>query len=92
MPTTEEEWQRISDQFEELWNIPHAAGALDGKHIQIECPKLSSLLYHNCKGFFSIVLLAAWDARYYFTLFDLGQYGNNNDSCVLANVTIGKLF
>ena len=72
--------------------MPHAAKALDGKPIRIECPKLSSSLYHSCKGFFSIVLLGACDARYCFTLIDLGQYGRNSDSGVLANSAMGKLF
>ena len=33
----------------------------------------------NCKGFYSFVLLAVGDGNCCFTLFDLGQYGNNND-------------
>ena len=71
--------------------MPHAVGALDRKHIQIECPKLSGSLYQNYKGFLSIILLAACDARYCFTLFDLSRYGSNSDSGVLANSTMGKL-
>ena len=48
-------------------------------------------LYHNYKGLLSIVLLAACDADYCFTLFDIGSYGSNNDSGVLATSLIGQL-
>ena len=41
--------------------------------------------YFNYKGFYSIILLAICDSNYCFTLFNLGQYGSNNDSGVLAN-------
>ena len=41
--------------------------------------------YHDYKGFFSLVLLAICDANYCFTLFDVGQYGSNNDSGVLIH-------
>ena len=71
--------------------MPHVIGCLDGKHIRIECPKLRAL-YHNYKGFFSIVLLAISDANYCFTLFDLGQFGSNNDSGVLVSSQMGEMF
>ena len=56
-------------------------------------PKLSETLCHNYKGFFSIVLLAAiCDANYCFILFDLGQFGSNNDGGVLASSQMGEIF
>ena len=91
-PQSKEEWLGISSKFEELWDMPHVIGCFDGKHIRIECPKLSGTLYHNYKGFFSIVLLAICDANYCFTLFDLGQSGSNNDSGVLASSQMGKMY
>ena len=57
-PSTEQEWKQISNDFEEIWNLPHCIGAIDGKHIAIECPKKTGSKYFNYKGFFSLVLLA----------------------------------
>ena len=37
-----------------------------------------------------MVLFAVCDANYCFTMFDLGQYGSNNDSGVLMNSELGK--
>ena len=91
-PQTKEEWLETSSKFEELWDMPHVIGCLDGKHIRIECPKLSGTLYHNYKGFFSIVLLAICDANYCFTLFDLEQFGSSDDSGVLASSLMGGMF
>ena len=90
-PSLRNEWLTIASGFEETWNFPHCLGAIDGKHIRIECPKLSGTYYYNYKGFYSIILLAICDSNYCFTLFDLGHYGSNNDSGVLANSVMGKM-
>ena len=89
---TKEEWFKISQEFEENWNMPHAIRWIDGKHIRIVCPKLTGTQYYNYKGFFSIVLMAVCDASYCFTMIDLGQYGSNNDSGVLASSVMGEMF
>ena len=54
----------IADQFKENWNMPNVIGAINGKHIRIECPKLSGTQYYSYKG---IALLAICDANYCFT-------------------------
>ena len=89
-PSSTEKRENIASDFQETWNLPHVAGAIEGKHIRIQCPKHSGTLFHNYKGFFSFVLLAICDASYCFTLFDVSQYGSNNDAGVLANSSIGK--
>ena len=90
-PSSQTDWQMISTDFEEIWNLPHVVGAIDGKHVRIQCPNKTGSLYHNYKGFFSLVLLAICDARYCFTMYDVGHYGSNNDSGVLAKSKIGEL-
>ena len=91
-PSSAEEWKRISNDFDMLWNMPHVIGAIDGKHIAMDCPKGTGSQYYNYKGFFSLVLLAVCDARYSFTMVDVGQYGSNNDSGVMLNSEMGQRF
>ena len=57
------DWKAISKEFENLWKFPHCIGTIDGKHVAIECPKLSGTQYFNYKGFFSVVLLAICAAK-----------------------------
>ena len=91
-PYLEDEWRHIADDFRHLWDLPYCIGAIDGKHIAIDAPKKSGSNCHNYKGFFSIVLLAVCDARYNFTLIDVGQFGSNNDSVVLKESDLGRAF
>ena len=76
-PSSKDDLENIEKVFRDFWNMPHVVAAIDGKHMRIQCPKKTTQ-YHNYKGFFSLVLLAICDARYCFTLFDVGQYGGNN--------------
>ena len=92
VPCSSQAWLQISKDFENTWNFPHCIGVLDGKHIRIQCQRLSGSRYNNCKGYFSIVLLAVCDAKYCFTLFDLRKYGSNNDSGVLMKSRMSELF
>lgn len=83
-------WLAISEEFNTMWNFPHCVGAIDGKHIAMQCPLKSGSLYYNYKGFFSIVLLGVCDAHYSFTYVDIGSYGCNNDSSILNNCELGR--
>ena len=56
----------------------------------MECPKLIGTLYQSYKGFFSVVLFAACDADYCFTLFDFGSYGRNNNCGMFSNSLMGE--
>ena len=67
-PSSKDDWENIEKDFRDFWNMPHVVGAIDGKHMRIQCTKKTTQ-HHNYKGFFSLVLLSICDARYCFTLF-----------------------
>jgi hypothetical protein len=81
-PTTPDGWRQVSNHFGNRWNFWHACGALDGKHIAIKAPAVSGTLYHNYKGFFSIIMLALVDADYKFMWLDIGANGSTSDCAV----------
>ena len=37
-PTDPEGWKKIEERFRNRWNVPHAVGALDEKHIAMKKP------------------------------------------------------
>ena len=82
-PTDPEDWKKIEERFRNRWNVPHAVGALDGKHIAIKKPKGSGSEYFNYKGYFSLVLLALVDADYKFLWVNAGASGSLSDTQIL---------
>ena len=84
---SEEKWKSIADEFHERWNFPNCIGAIDGKHVMIQCPFNSCSLFYNYKLYFSVVLLAVASADYRFVMVDVGAYGSSNDSGVLNHTT-----
>ena len=89
-PRTIDGWKNIAKDFYEIWILAHCIGAIDGKLVRIKAPINNGSLYHNYKGFFSIVLMAICDAWYVFSFVDIGHYESNNDSGVLRKSAIGK--
>ncbi|XP_041366825.1 protein ALP1-like [Gigantopelta aegis] len=81
----EEDWLRISAEFEKVWNLPHACGALDGKHIRIKKPADSGSLFYNYKNLFSMVMMAVVDADYKFIWLSVGSYGSSSDGQIFNN-------
>ena len=62
--------------------MPHAVGALDGKHIAPKKLKKSGSDYFKYKGYFSVVLLALVDADYKFLWVKVGASGSLSDAQV----------
>jgi hypothetical protein len=89
-PPDTDEWTSLSYEFAKTWNLPNCVGAIDGKHIAIQCPANSGSDYYNYKQFFSIVLMAVCDAKYRFTLIDVGAYGREGDKQVYSTSEISK--
>lgn len=81
-PTSEDEWRVVAHEFGEKWNFYNCVGAMDGKHVKIDCPLKSGSLYYNYKDEFSIVLLAVVDANLTFIYIDVGINGRISDSGV----------
>jgi hypothetical protein len=86
MPTpTVEKFKKIANEFYEKWDFPNCVGSVDGKHIRIKCPKNSGSMFYNYKQYFSTVLMAVADARYRFTMINVGAYGKDSDGSILCN-------
>ena len=91
-PKTTNDRVGIANEFKEEWHFPNCIGAIDGKHVMIECPKKGGSAFYNYKGFHSIVLLAVCHAKDCFTLLDIGGVGPTNDASILSESDIGRLF
>ncbi|XP_050300527.1 putative nuclease HARBI1 isoform X1 [Anthonomus grandis grandis] len=91
MPTLMTEiWKKSAARFCQIWDFPHCIAAIDGKHVNIQCPINAGSTYYNYKGSHSIVLLVLVDADYKFIAIDVGSYGRNSDGGIFEKSKIGK--
>ncbi|CAK1582010.1 unnamed protein product [Parnassius mnemosyne] len=92
IPSSEMEWKMIARDFGEKYQFWNCLGALDGKHVAIQKPRLSGSLYYNYKGYFSIVLMALANARKEFIMIDVGANGRVSDGGVLFYTKFWELY
>ena len=89
-PCDPEDWKKIEERFRNRWNVPHAVGALDQKHIAIKKPKKSGSEYFNYKGYFSLVLLALVDADYRLMWVNVRASGSSSDAQIFNRNKLKK--
>ncbi|XP_065093370.1 uncharacterized protein LOC135714036 isoform X1 [Ochlerotatus camptorhynchus] len=91
MPEVDKDkWSMYSQEFYDQWNFPNCCGAIDGKHVSIQCPPNSGSLFFNYKHFHSINLMGVCDANYNFIAIDVGGYGGNSDGGIFAYSEFGR--
>nr|CAI5836615.1 unnamed protein product [Callosobruchus analis] len=88
-PTTDI-WMKSAEKFKQIWDFPNCIAAIDGKHINIQCPINAGSTFYNYEGSHSIVLLALVDADYKFITIDVGAYGRNSGGGIFEKSEIGK--
>ena len=87
---SQEKWEDISEGFKRRWNFPNCIGAVDGKHVIIQCPPNSNTQWYNYKGSYSMNLMAMVDHQYRFSYINVGNYGSNADGSVFRNSKFGR--
>ncbi|XP_075721454.1 uncharacterized protein LOC142764804 isoform X2 [Rhipicephalus microplus] len=79
LPSTQNEWSKVASDFKEKWDMSHCLGAIDGKHVIVECPANSGSRDRNYKGSFSKSLMEISDANYSFLYVEIGHNGSESD-------------
>ena len=80
----------MDEKFITRWNVPHAVGVIDEKHIPMK-PKESGSDYYNYKDLFSLVLLELINAEYRFLWVNVGSSGQIFKRSDLSEIEDGTL-
>lgn len=93
MPIPDDQyWRETARTLYEIFSVPNCVGSVDGKHCRLQCPPAARPLFHDCKGYHSVVRVAIGDDMCCFTLVDLGAYGRNSGNTVFSYSNMGRPF
>ena len=80
--------QEVAKGFYTKCQFPNVIGAIDGKHIRIQCPDNSGSDFYNYKQYFSVVLQAVADADLRFVAAEVGEGVRRGNICKVGQQTI----
>lgn len=90
LPKNKDAMQKKVSEFEAKYGMVQAFGCVDGTHVPISCPKVSSQDYFCYKHYYSINVQAVCDYRGLFMDVDCRWPGSTHDSKVFTNSSINK--
>ena len=85
-----EEMNEVMRIYNDKWQFPMCAGAIDGTHIPIIAPVVDHADYVNRKGYHSIVMQAVVDSKYLFRDIVVGWPGSVHDARIFSNSGLYK--
>ena len=91
-PTTKDDLQHLTSEFENKFDFPMLAGCVDGTHIPIKQPSENAHDYFCYKMKFTLNVQAVCDHKGCFLDVDCSWPGSVHDAKVFSNSSVHKLF